>query len=155
MADVVDRETRSRMMAGIRSKNTRPEMLIRRGLHAEGFRYRLHKGGLPGKPDLVLLKWNAVVFVHGCFWHVHDCPRFKWPSSREEFWRVKLTRNRARDTESVDSLVALGWRVLIVWECALIGRGCRSPNTIIEEMASWIRSCEPRGEIQGGWVGVN
>ena len=93
MADVVDRKTRSRMMSGIRGKNTRPELLIRKGLHARGFRFRLHDKRLPGKPDLVLPKYSAVIFVHGCFWHGHDCHLFKWPQSRREFWRKKITRN--------------------------------------------------------------
>ena len=136
-------------MAGIKSKNTRPEMLIRRGLHHLGFRYRLHNRRLPGTPDLVLLKWNAAIFVHGCFWHGHDCPLFKWPSSRETFWKNKITRNREKDVESLDSLAILGWRVLIVWECALKGRGRRSLAVVIGEVSDWLYSETSRAEIRG------
>mgnify|MGYP001813680444 FL=1 len=122
MADVVDRKTRSRMMSGIRGKNTRPELLIRKGLHARGFRFRLHDKRLPGKPDLVLPKYSAVIFVHGCFWHGHDCHLFKWPQSRREFWRKKITRNKVKDAESYVSLKKEGWYILTIWECALKGR---------------------------------
>src|SRR5262245_6595907 len=97
MADVVSPEVRSRMMSGIRGKNTKPEMVLRRGLHAEGFRFRLHGPALPGRPDLVFPKWSAVIFVHGCFWHRHNCRLFKWPSTKSRFWRAKLTGNVSRD----------------------------------------------------------
>ena len=115
MVDVVDRKTRSRMMSGIRGKNTRPELLIRKGLHARGFRFRLHDKRLPGKPDLVLPKYSAVIFVHGCFWHGHDCHLFKWPQSRREFWRKKITRNKVKDAESYVSLKKEGWYILTIW----------------------------------------
>lgn len=119
MVDVVDVATRSRMMAGIGSKNTKPEIQVRRYLHARGFRFRLHDKRLPGKPDVVLPKWKAVIFVHGCFWHWHGCRYFKLPKTNTEFWREKLSANKRRDEANCAQLVALGWRVLVIYECAL------------------------------------
>lgn len=120
MVDVVDRETRSRMMSGIRGKHTKPELLVRKYLHRRGLRFRLHAKGLPGKPDLVFPKHRAVVFVHGCFWHRHaGCKYASTPHSREQFWANKLSENVARDTYQTSALEGLGWRVLIVWECEL------------------------------------
>ena len=122
MVDIVDKATRSRMMSGIRGKNTQPEILIRHGLHRLGFRYRLHGSKLPGRPDIVLPKFNAVILVHGCFWHGHDCRYFKLPTTRTGFWKEKIDGNRARDSRNLDSLLTAGWRVCIVWECAVRGR---------------------------------
>ncbi len=122
MADVVTREKRSAMMAGIRGKNTRPEILIRKALYATGFRYRLHGKELPGKPDLVLPKYKTVVFVHGCFWHRHHCHLFKWPSTRRDFWEEKINGNASRDEIQKQQLLAMGWKIIIVWECALKGK---------------------------------
>lgn len=118
MTDVVDPATRSRMMSGIRSKNTKPEMLIRKALHAQGFRFRLHVKDLPGKPDLVFPKYKAVVFVHGCFWHGHDCQYFKTPKTRTDFWVAKIEANKNRDQHNIQRLQRAGWRVLVVWECS-------------------------------------
>lgn len=87
------------MMAGIRGKDTKPELVVRRGLHALGFRFRLHDRALSGKPDMVLPRWRAVIFIHGCFWHAHDCPLFRWPGTRQDFWRQKIGRNQERDAE--------------------------------------------------------
>lgn len=106
-------------MAGIRARNTKPEILIRSLLHASGCRFRLHVDALPGKPDIVLPKYKAVVFVHGCFWHGHGCRFFRWPATRPEFWRTKIERNRANDEKAMAALLAAGWRVAIVWECAI------------------------------------
>ncbi len=118
MVDVVDPATRSRMMSGIRGKDTIPEMLVRRFLHARGFRYRLHIKTLPGTPDLVLRKYRAVIFVHGCFWHRHPgCPKAAKPKSNIRFWKDKLEGNAARDRKNIAALKKLGWRCLIVWEC--------------------------------------
>jgi DNA mismatch endonuclease (patch repair protein) len=108
MADVVTPDVRSRMMSGIRSTGTRPEMILRRGLHRAGFRYRLHVRNLPGKPDLVFPRYNAVIFAHGCFWHGHDCHLFKWPSTRRDFWQAKIARNRVVDARSEAALTAQG-----------------------------------------------
>lgn len=119
MADIVDTETRSRMMASVRSKDTKPEREIRKRLFAIGFRYALHRQDLPGKPDLVLPKYSAVVFVHGCFWHNHGCCRSKLPDTRHQWWKVKLEGNRKRDSRAISELQNLGWRVLVIWECSI------------------------------------
>ncbi|WP_082351028.1 very short patch repair endonuclease [Desulfuromonas soudanensis] len=150
MADVVDPATRSRMMSGIRGKNTRPEMLVRRHLHARGFRYRLHVKTLPGKPDIVLPRYRAVILIHGCFWHGHDCQLFKWPSTRQEFWCAKIGRNRKKDAETLVELEAIGWRVLSVWECAIKGRQRLSVEDLIERISSWIVSGSSQDVIRGG-----
>ncbi len=119
MVDVVDKQTRSRMMAGIRGKNTKPELLLRRALHAHGFRYRIHNQKLPGKPDLVFPMYKAIVFIHGCFWHRHpECWWNTTPSSNADFWEGKLGKNVERDTRTVDDLRLRGWRIAIVWECS-------------------------------------
>lgn len=117
MADIVDSKTRSRMMAGIKCKNTKPEILLRKALHARGYRFRLHNNKLPGKPDIVLPKYKTVIFVHGCFWHKHDCKYFKWPNTRPEFWREKINGNVARDKKHTEELKKLEWNVKVVWEC--------------------------------------
>jgi DNA mismatch endonuclease (patch repair protein) len=122
VADIVDAETRSRMMSGIRGKNTKPEMTVRRALHAMGYRYRLHARELPGKPDIVFRGRRLAIFVHGCFWHRHTdpyCKLARMPKSRPEFWEPKLEGNRARDEANVAALKAMGWNVLIVWECQI------------------------------------
>jgi DNA mismatch endonuclease (patch repair protein) len=148
-ADIVDAATRSRMMAGIRGKDTAPELIVRRGLHALGFRFLLHDRRLPGKPDMVLPRWRAVVFVQGCFWHGHDCPLFKWPRTREAFWREKIGRNRARDAESEALLDAAGWRVLKIWECSMKGTGRMGVESVLPIATAWLRSSATTGEIRG------
>nr|WP_250548150.1 very short patch repair endonuclease [Pseudomonas congelans] len=118
--DVVSAETRSRMMAGIRGKNTKPEIAVRGYLHSLGYRYRLHHKNLPGKPDLVLARFKVTIFVHGCFWHCHQgCFYARMPKTREEFWSDKLGKNVLRDERHVEKLISLGWRVIIVWECGV------------------------------------
>lgn len=118
--DIVDSATRSRMMSGIRSKDTKPEMTVRRYLHAKGFRYRLHARDLPGSPDLVLPKYRVAILVHGCFWHRHAGCRFATtPASNIERWSIKFQANIDRDAKKLASLQAAGWRVIIVWECEL------------------------------------
>jgi DNA mismatch endonuclease (patch repair protein) len=144
MADIVPSDVRSRMMSGIRGKNTKPEWTVRRALHARGFRYRLHARDLPGHPDIVLPRHHAVVFVHGCFWHGHDCPLFRWPKTRPEFWRAKIDRNRANDAKHQAELQSAGWRVAIVWECAL-----RQHMDIGSMLAEWIGSERAACEIRG------
>ena len=150
MVDVVDQKTRSRMMSGIRSKNTKPELLIRKGLHARGFRFRLHDKHLPGKPDLVLPKYSAVIFVHGCFWHRHDCHLFKWPKTRREFWHKKLLRNQEKDVESYTRLKKDGWYILTIWECALKGRTRRPLDKVLDMAADWLVSGRRDRQIKGG-----
>ena len=120
MADIVNSQTRSRMMAGIRGKDTKPEMALRRALHALGFRYRLHVRSVPGKPDINMPKYHAVIFVHGSFWHRHrGCRYTTTPSSRRDFWTAKFDANVARDIVVRSALSQAGWRVATVWECAL------------------------------------
>lgn len=137
MTDIVDASTRSRMMAGIRGKDTRPEVLLRSALHREGFRFRLHDRRLPGRPDLVLPKYRAVVLVHGCFWHRHEGCRYATkPSTRPEFWETKFEANVRRDREVHAVLKAAGWRVATVWECAL-----RKPTDV-----------EKTSRTLGGWL---
>ncbi len=124
MADTLSPAERSQRMSLIRGKNTKPELFVRRLVHGMGYRYRLHAVDLPGKPDLVFRGRKRVIFVHGCFWHRHPNPACKvarLPKSREEFWTVKLTRNRERDETQVEALENLGWRVLTIWECQLKG----------------------------------
>jgi len=149
MADVVDKATRSRMMSGIRGKNTRPELFIRKALHKKGFRYKLHDKRLPGKPDLVFPRYRAVILVHGCFWHGHDCSLFKWPSTREEFWQAKIRRNREKDLEVLADLESSGWRVLVVWECAIKGRGKLVETELLDSLERWLDSDVHHGEIRG------
>ncbi|WP_042301822.1 very short patch repair endonuclease [Paraburkholderia kururiensis] len=139
MVDVVDAATRSRMMSGIRGRNTKPEILVRRLLHRRGFRFRLDVRELPGRPDIVLPRYRAAIFVHGCFWHGHDCPLFKWPQTRPEFWREKIARNRANDAKALAALAAQGWRIAIVWECAIRGAD-RDVGALIERLDTWLRS---------------
>jgi len=135
MTDVVSKQTRSRMMSGIRGKDTKPEMKIRRLLHAQGFRYRLHRKDLPGKPDIVLPKYKAAIFVNGCFWHGHECSLFKWPASNAEFWKQKIEANKSRDAMAIAALGKSGWRCLTVWEC--VSRRTPEKN-LAEELANWI-----------------
>ncbi|MER9216173.1 very short patch repair endonuclease [Mesorhizobium sp. M0663] len=149
MADVVAPDVRSRMMAGIRGTNTKPELTLRRGLHALGFRFRLHDRKLPGRPDIVLPRYRAVIFAHGCFWHGHNCHLFRMPSTRPEFWEAKIVRNREVDARAFDALAKLGWRQGIVWECALKGRIRLPLEDIIGECAAWLMSDSPRLEIRG------
>jgi len=149
VADVVAPAARSRMMSRIRGKNTSPELLLRKELHREGFRYRLHVKGLPGNPDIVLPKYRAAIFVNGCFWHMHDCHLFKWPSTRREFWRKKLEGNARRDCDNEQKLLNGGWRVLKVWECAMKGRAKLPLADLVAETSSWLRSDAQTGEVRG------
>ncbi len=119
MADNHTAEIRSRNMSRIRSTNTKPEEIVRKYLFSKGLRYRKNVKSLPGCPDIVFPKYKTVVFVNGCFWHKHDCGRFVWPSSHEEYWRKKITRNVMRDDENYHALESAGWKVLVIWECEL------------------------------------
>ncbi|CTP83195.1 very short patch repair endonuclease [Xanthomonas translucens pv. arrhenatheri] len=146
MADVVSAADRSRMMAGIQGKNTKPELIVRRMLFASGYRFRLHRRDLPGAPDIVMPGRKVAVFVHGCFWHMHQGCRFaKMPATRPEFWKAKLEANVARDRRAVENLRALGWRVLCVWECST--RDTEAAAGLQAAMSSWIEGGEPFGEI--------
>lgn len=147
MVDVLSAKERSEMMSRIRSKDTAPELCVRKLLWHAGFRYQLHARGLPGRPDLVLTKWQAVVFVHGCFWHRHqDCPLFRLPKTRSAFWDTKLTANRQRDAAVVQTLAAEGWRIAVVWECSVRASGA----AVGDGLAQWLRSGAP--DVQVGAV---
>lgn len=139
MADIISPEQRSALMSRIRGKNTGIELEVRKGLHTLGFRYRLGGAGLPGRPDIVLPKHRTVVFVHGCFWHRHDCHLFRWPKSRPEFWKEKITANQERDRRSVGKLKDLGWKVETIWECELRGRSPAQRAEVILALAERIR----------------
>jgi DNA mismatch endonuclease (patch repair protein) len=117
--DTVCKETRSRMMRAVRRRNTGPELALRRSLHAAGLRFRLHRGDLPGTPDIVLPGRRIAIFVHGCFWHGHECRAGRAPTSREFYWVPKIAENRARDARKTAALEALGWRVVTVWACEI------------------------------------
>lgn len=119
MADTHTKEIRSMNMSHIRSTNSKPEEIVRKYLFSQGFRYRKNDKRLPGKPDIVLPKYKTVIFVNGCFWHKHDCPRFVWPTSNQEYWVPKILRNAKRDKEIYSILESKGWRVLVIWECEL------------------------------------
>lgn len=148
MADIVDPSTRSRMMAGIKGRNTKPELLIRHLLHRKGFRYRIHVKDLPGKPDIVLPKYRSVIFVHGCFWHGHQgCHLFRLPATRTEFWQEKILRNQTNDHRAVELLLASNWRVCIVWECSI--RGARKdPEKVVNTIIDWLSGTELCLEIR-------
>lgn len=137
------------MMAGIRSRDTKPELFLRRGLHALGFRFRLHVRDLPGHPDLVFPRRSAVIFAHGCFWHGHNCHLFRWPSTREDFWKAKIERNRVVDARTEAALIAGSWRQGVVWECALKGRERLPIETVLAACSDWLQSETPRLEIRG------
>ena len=130
------------MMAGIRGKDTKPEMTLRKALHARGLRYRLHAADLPGRPDLVFARYRAVVFVHGCFWHRHKgCRYATTPATRSDFWTRKFATNVQRDMNVRTQLASIGWRVAIVWECAL-----RKPSlipTVTDTAIGWLQSADP------------
>jgi DNA mismatch endonuclease, patch repair protein len=149
LTDVHDKVARSRNMAAIRSRHTRPELAVRKALHSLGLRYRLHVSKLPGNPDLVFPKHQAVLFVNGCFWHRHDCYLFKWPATREEFWKNKIARNVLNDKRAVEELLNMGWRVGVIWECALKGRVKLDKTGAIKKIAQWVNSCEKTLEIRG------
>lgn len=127
-------------MAAIRGTDTKPEMILRRGLHALGLRYRLHSRQLPGKPDLVFPGRRAVIFVDGCFWHGHDCHLFKWPKTRVDFWRIKIGGNIVRDEKVRAALAADGWRVLDVWECTLKGRERQPVDNVLQQCVAFLDS---------------
>ena len=147
--DAVDTKTRSRIMASVRNKNTGPEKLLRLALHQSGLRYRLHVKELPGTPDLVFPRFRAVVFVHGCYWHSHGCFRSTRPKSRCEFWDAKFRANRLRDKRDFERLREHLWRVLIVWECALVGRNALPLYETVDSVGAWLNGTRESGEISG------
>lgn len=137
--DSLTPEQRSAQMSRIRGSNTKLEVLVRKGLHARGLRYRLGGAKLPGRPDIVLPKYRTAVFVHGCFWHGHDCPLYRLPKTRPEFWADKIGRNRARDHRVTSELEAMSWRVLTVWECSLRGKTASEQASLLDHLAEILR----------------
>jgi len=149
MADVVDKATRSRMMSGIRGKDTKPEITLRKGLFARGFRFRLHAKNLPGKPDIVFPRLKSVILVHGCFWHRHDCTLFRWPSSNVEFWKEKIAKNREVDARTRLGLHSLDWKILTIWECSMKGPDRIGAEEVVTRAAAWLTSDSGDDEISG------
>lgn len=145
--DTVDTETRSRIMSSVRQRDTGAETTLRSALHAVGLRYRLHDRTLPGSPDLVLPKYRALIFVHGCYWHSHGCYKSTVPKSRRQFWQEKFAANRDRDERNVSLLREQGWRVLIVWECILKGKIAEPAGNVAKSVISWLKSDQLFGEI--------
>lgn len=149
MTDVVDTAIRSKMMSGIRGKDTKPELRIRSLLHAKGVRFRIHRKDLPGKPDLTLPKFRSVIQVHGCFWHGHSCRLFKWPQTRPDFWRQKIGRNVERDHAAIASLHSKGWRTLVIWECALRSQEFRAaPESLAIKIIEWLNETTNAAQLE-------
>lgn len=149
MADVFSPERRSEIMSAIRSKNTRPEIIIRKKLFKLGFRYRIHTL-LPGKPDIVLKALRVAIFVHGCFWHGHTCKLFRLPKTRPEFWLNKIDKNQNNDLKSFNKLIESGWRVAIIWECSIRGKKEEYiEKKVVAKLAKWINSNRKELHIMG------
>ncbi|ETD85197.1 very short patch repair endonuclease [Rhodobacter capsulatus] len=145
MVDIVSKEVRSRMMSGIRSVDTRPELALRRRMHALGLRFRLHRKDLPGSPDLVFPRFRAAVFVHGCYWHRHPgCPNATTPSTRVTFWSEKFEANVRRDQRAETLLLSTGWRVAVIWECVLR----RNPDAVAQELDEWLQSAPDEDSVR-------
>ncbi len=150
--DIVDSATRSRMMANIKGRNTKPELLIRRLLHAHGFRFRIHRKDLPGKPDIVLPKYKVIIFIHGCFWHGHqNCRLFKLPASRTKFWEEKIFKNEKNDKKAKDLLFSSGWRICTIWECA-VRRSKKNPVALMDILTNWLYGSEQLLEIDESMI---
>jgi DNA mismatch endonuclease, patch repair protein len=150
LTDTVSSSKRSEMMAGIKGRDTKPELQIRRLLHRLGYRFRLHWKDLPGRPDIVLHKYRTAIFVHGCFWHGHDdCSLFRLPRSRENFWAEKIAANRTRDAQAEAAIRELGWKNITVWECAMKGKSALAGDRLIEVLLASIASSNEDSEIRG------
>ncbi len=136
-------------MASITGKNTKPEIKLRKALHRRGYRYRLHTKYLPGKPDVVLRRYNAVIFINGCFWHGHDCHLFKLPDTNRVYWEEKVKTNRRRDARVVTEIQQLGWRVLTVWECSMNGKRKLESDLLLDMVENWLNSDNLDKQIRG------
>lgn len=147
MVDVVSKATRSRMMAEVRSRNTKPERLIRGLLHKMGYRFSLHSSVVPGHPDIALTKYRAAIHIHGCFWHGHDCGLYRLPNTRPAFWRNKALVNRRRDKAVLKETLECEWRHLTVWECSFRGPNQIGIDKVIEKIDRWLRSKRQTGII--------
>ena len=147
--DTVTSEIRSRIMGNVRQKNTNPEKVLRTALHNSGLRYRLHDRALPGTPDIVIRRYRAAIFVHGCFWHSHGCQRSTVPKSNRVFWESKFRANRDRDERNRLGLLERGWRVLVVWECSLTGKRALRLEDAVNEIREWLVGSIAELEISG------
>jgi DNA mismatch endonuclease, patch repair protein len=137
MADMFTKERRSEIMSHIGAKDTKPELIVRKHLHSKGYRFRLHHKKLPGKPDIVLRKFNTVIMINGCFWHGHEnCKEYKIPKTNPDFWKLKIERNIDRDSKNLEKLACLGWNVIVVWECQLEnGSRSKTLHEIIDSLS--------------------
>jgi len=151
VTDVLTPKQRQLNMSHIRGRDTRPEMVIRCGLHARGLRYRLQDRSMPGRPDIVFPKYRAVILVHGCFWHGHNCPLFQLPATRTEFWITKINANRSRDARAHEALQTLGWRILTIWECSLKGPARWQMDTLLDACATFLKGDAQQQQITGIW----
>jgi DNA mismatch endonuclease (patch repair protein) len=151
LIDVLTPAQRKLNMRRIRARDTKPELLLRRGLHALGLRFRLHVRDLPGRPDLVFPRYRTALLVHGCFWHGHDCPLFRMPATRREFWASKIAGNRKRDQRTLDSLRTAGWRTLVVWECSLKGPARLPMSELLSRCFAFIRGGSEQDVVTGRW----
>ncbi len=147
--DIVSKKKRSLMMSGISGKNTRPEITVRKILYGHGFRYRINKSEMAGKPDIVLPKYRSLIFVHGCFWHRHNCSLFKWPSSNPEFWKRKILSNVERDKNNIQKLENDGWRICTVWECSIKGKKANEIARAGDRIVKWLLSGSEKLVLKG------
>lgn len=145
--DTVEPHIRSKIMASVGQKNTGAELLLRHALHRRGLRYRLHDRSLPGSPDMVFPRFKAVVFVHGCYWHSHGCHRSTVPKTRIDFWMSKFDANKRRDAKKRAEILARRWRVLTVWECALVGKSAQPIEPLAKRVEAWLKSSKRAAEI--------
>ena len=150
--DVLTPEQRRLNMSRIRGQDTRPELLLRRGLHALGLRFRLHARELPGRPDLIFPKYHVAIFVNGCFWHGHSCHLGVIPATRRDFWTAKIGATRLRDQRVAQALAEAGWRVLTIWECALRGRNRLPLDDVMQSCEAFIRKTSPRSDEIAGEI---
>lgn len=151
MGDRLTIEQRRLNMSRVRSKDTSPETIVRRLLHSLGYRFRLHRQDLPGTPDIVLPRHRVAIFVHGCFWHGHDCPLFRMPATRTDFWSSKIEANRTRDKSARSALLNLGWRTITVWECAVRRRWRLAPFELAETVTNFVEDSSTESQIEGGY----
>ena len=149
MTDRHSPSARSKNMAAVKGKNTSPELKIRKLLHSYGYRFTLNNKHLPGNPDIVMKKHNTVVFIHGCFWHLHNCYKSTLPKTNSSFWKQKLEANKLRDQENIEKLEALGWRIVVIWECALKGKLKVSDDEVINRVSAWLKTSKPLLDIAG------
>jgi DNA mismatch endonuclease, patch repair protein len=149
MVDVLTQEQRRLNMSRIRARNTKPELLLRSGLHGRGLRFRLHRRDLPGCPDLVFPRFRTVIFVHGCFWHRHQCHLFKMPQTRPDFWRKKIEANVARDKLVIARLHHQKWRVLVIWECAIRGKRRLEIERVLDVTEAFLLGAKGLASVTG------